>query len=41
MKFVKSNHSATLKNEHLGELIRTALTKYCPGIWELQNQTKT
>jgi len=26
MKFVKSNHRATLKNEHLGELICTALT---------------
>jgi len=26
MKFVKSNHRATLKNEHLGELIHTALT---------------
>jgi len=24
MKFVKSNHRATLKIEHLGELIRTA-----------------
>jgi len=24
MKFVKSNHCATLKNEHLGELIRTS-----------------
>ena len=30
MKFVKSNHLATLKNEHLGELIGTALTTYCP-----------
>ena len=26
MKFVKSNHRATLKNEHLGELICKALT---------------
>jgi len=26
MEFVKSNHLATLKNEHLGELICTALT---------------
>jgi len=24
MKFVKSNHCVTLKNEHLGELIRTS-----------------
>jgi len=40
MKFVKSNHRATLKNEHLGELIRTSLT-YCPDIWGLENQTKS
>jgi len=26
MKLAKSNHRATLKNEHLGELISTALT---------------
>jgi len=26
MKFVKLNHRATLRNEHLGELICTALT---------------
>jgi len=41
MKFVKSNHRATMKNEHLGEFIRTALTTYCPGFRVLQNQTKT
>jgi len=39
MKFVKSNHSTTLKNEHLGELIHTALTTYCPGFRGLENQT--
>jgi len=39
MKFVKSNHRATLKNEHLGELIRTVLTTYCPGFLGLENQT--
>ena len=39
MKFVKSNHRATLKNEHLGELIRTALTTYRQGFWGLENQT--
>jgi len=37
MKFVKSNHRATLKDEHLGELFRTALTTYCPGFRVLQN----
>jgi len=41
MKFVKSNHRATLKNEHLGELIRTALTTYFPGFRGLENQTRT
>jgi len=30
MKFVKLSHRATLKNEHLEELICTALTTYCP-----------
>jgi len=40
MKFVKSNHRATLKNEHLRELIHTALTTYCPGFRGLENQTK-
>jgi len=29
MKFVKSNRRATLKNEHLRELIRTVLTTHC------------
>jgi len=29
------------KMEHLGELIRTALTMYSPEIRELENQTKT
>jgi len=41
MKFAKSNHRATLKNEHLEELIRTALTTYCPDRRGLENQTKT
>jgi len=40
-KFAKSNHRATLKNEHLGELIGTALTTYCPEFRGLENQTKT
>jgi len=40
MKFVKSNHRATLKNEHLGELICTALTTCCPDFRGLENQTK-
>jgi len=33
MKFVKSNHRVTLKNEHLGELIRTALKTYTAQIF--------
>jgi len=41
MKFVKSNHGETLKNEHLGELIGTAITTYCPEFRGLENQTKT
>jgi len=41
MKFVKSNHCAALKNEHLGELIRTSLARYCPDFRWLENQTKT
>jgi len=41
MKFVKSNHRATLKNEYLGELIPTALTVYCPDFRGLEDQTKT
>jgi len=41
MKFTKSNHRATLKNEHLRELIRTASTTYCLGFRGLENQTKT
>ena len=42
MKFVKSNHRATLKNElgNLGKLIGTALTTYCPEFRGLKNQTK-
>ena len=41
MKLIKPNHRATLKNEHLGELILTALTTHCPDFWGLENQTKT
>ena len=37
MKFVKSNHRATLRNEHLGELIRTSVT-YCPDFQGLEKQ---
>jgi len=40
MKFIESNHRATLTNEHLGEWIRTGLTTYCPGFRGLANQTK-
>jgi len=41
MNFVKSNYRATLKNEHLGELICTALITYCPDFRGLENLTKT
>jgi len=41
MKFVKSNHRATLKKEHFGELILTTLITYCPGFRGLENQTET
>jgi len=41
MKFVKSNHRVTLKNEHLGELICTSLTSYCADFRRRKNQTKT
>jgi len=41
MKIGKSNHRAILQNEHLGELIRTALTTYSPDFPGLKNQTKT
>jgi len=40
MKFVKSNYRATLQNEHLVELICTALTKYCADFRGLKHQTK-
>jgi len=39
MKFVKSNHRATLRNKYFGELIRTALTTCCPDFRRLANQT--
>jgi len=41
MKFVQSNHRATLQNEHLGELICTALTTYCADFRGLGDQSKT
>jgi len=41
MKFVKSNYRAILKNEHLGEIICTALTTYCTKFRGLENQTNT
>jgi len=40
MKFVKSNYRATLKNEHLGELICIALTTYCADFRGLEHQKK-
>jgi len=41
MEFVKSNHRSTLENDHLGELIRTALATRCTDFRGLENQTKT
>jgi len=41
MTVSKWNHRATLKIEHLEELIRTDLTTYCPDFRGLENQTKT
>jgi len=35
-----SNHRATLKNEHLGELIRTSSTTHCPDVRGPENQIK-
>jgi len=35
MKFVKTNHHATLTNEHLGDLIHTFLTTYSPDFLRL------
>ena len=40
IKFIKSKQRATLTNEHLGELIRTALTTYRQNFQRLANQTK-
>jgi len=37
----KITPSCNPKNESLGELIRTAITTYCPGFRGLENQTKT
>jgi len=41
MRFVRSKYRGTLTNEHLGELIRKALTTICPDFRRLANQTKT
>ena len=38
MKFVKSKHRASLTNEHLSELIRTALTSYRRDFQKLVNR---
>ena len=38
MKFVKSKHRATLTNQHLKELLRTALTSYQPNFKKLASQ---
>ena len=40
MNFVKSKHCATMTNEHLEELIRSALTTYCPNFQRLASQVQ-
>ena len=41
LNFVKSKHGhATLANEHLEELIRTALTIYRPNFQRLKSQVQ-
>ena len=41
MKFVKSKYGASLTNEHLSELIRTALKSYSPDFQKLANRIET
>lgn len=41
MKFVKSKHRAILTNQHLTELIRTALTTYQPDFQQLTAKMET
>ena len=41
MKFVKSKYHASLTNEHLNELIRTALTSYRPDFQKQANKMKS
>ena len=41
MKFVKSKYHASLTNEHLSELIRTALISYRPDFQKLANKMET
>ena len=41
MKFVRSKYRASLTNEHLSELIRTALTSYRPDFQKLANRMET
>ena len=41
MKLIKSKPRSTLTNEHLAELIRTALTTHRPNFRRLANQKKT
>jgi len=41
VKILPTPMRANLINQHLGDLIGTVLTTYCPGFWRLANQTKT
>ena len=41
MKFVKSKYRASLTNEHLSELIRSAFTTYRPDFQKLANRMET
>ena len=40
MNFVKSQYRASLTNEHLREVIHTALTSYCPDFQKLTNKVE-
>ena len=40
LKFVKSKHRSVLTNQHLKELLRSAVTNYSPNFKELSREVK-
>ena len=40
LKFVKSKHRSVLANQHLKELLRSAVTNYLPNFKELSREVK-